>query len=318
MRIAFVGKGGSGKTTLCALFTLFLEQKKMKNIYVVDADLNKNLATQLGLDTNNVAKLGEPENQKSIRLWLMGNRTDVPQNDLKYFKKTTPPRFGSNVIRISEIGSISILSKYFVGNTFKLAEIGEYDKSLVAKNCYHGSLSILENILSHLDDRQGWFIADMVAGTDTFVGALFAQFDFIFIVAEPTRNSREVVNQFEKLALATDTINIFKVIANKIENQSDVDYIQSFSKNFELVCRFEKSKYIKEAEKTDSKFEINKLEKNNLEEFEKLLSYLSKKAIDPNYRLSLLRKWHHKVAMDHTGEDRKILLNQITNDKVFG
>ncbi len=317
MRLAFVGKGGSGKTTITALFTLFLAYKKQKNIYVVDADLNKNLATQLGIDTTSVPKLSDPENQTKIRLWLMGSRNDIPENNLKYFKKTTPPRIGSNIIKISDIDSYPVLREYFIGDSVKLAEIGEYDKSLVAKNCYHGSLSILENILSHLDDREGWFVADMVAGTDAFVGSLFVQFDYIFVVAEPTRNSREVVRQFDELAMHTGTQHIFKIIGNKVESFDDVDFIKSFSKNLDFLCALKKSDYIKKVEITDSKFEIQKLEKDNLNVLESLFTYVANKTIDPNARLELLRKWHYKVAMDHSGEDRDILLNQIANEILF-
>ncbi|MDD2745718.1 MAG: ATP-binding protein, partial [Candidatus Gracilibacteria bacterium] len=48
MKIAFVGKGGSGKTTLAASFTRFLRSKKLFTI-AIDADINVGLASALGI-----------------------------------------------------------------------------------------------------------------------------------------------------------------------------------------------------------------------------------------------------------------------------
>lgn len=317
MRIAFVGKGGSGKTTISTLFTLFLENKNQNNIYFIDADLNKNAASQFGINTSELLKLGTPSAQVDIRNWLLGKRQDIPKNNLKYFKKTTPPRLGSNIIKIDQIPLNLSINKYFVGDKIKIAEVGEYDKELIAKNCYHGSLSILENFLSHLDDRSGWLIADMVAGTDAFVGALFAQFDLIFIVAEPTRNSREVVRQFEQLAVETQTQDIFKIIGNKIEGNEDIEFIKSFSTHLEYLTSLSRSKYLKKAEMIESRLEITELEEENLSKFEFLLNKILVKVIDPEARLSILKKWHHKVAMDHIGVDREVLLRQISDEVVF-
>ena len=49
MRIAFVGKGGSGKTTTAAAFSRYLAAHG-RPVVAVDADINQHLAAALGHD----------------------------------------------------------------------------------------------------------------------------------------------------------------------------------------------------------------------------------------------------------------------------
>ena len=49
MRIAFVGKGGSGKTTVAAAFSRYLAASG-RPVVAVDADINQHLAAALGYD----------------------------------------------------------------------------------------------------------------------------------------------------------------------------------------------------------------------------------------------------------------------------
>ena len=49
MRVAFVGKGGSGKTTTAAAFSRYLAAQG-RPVVAVDADINQHLAAALGHD----------------------------------------------------------------------------------------------------------------------------------------------------------------------------------------------------------------------------------------------------------------------------
>lgn len=53
MKIAFVGKGGSGKSTCAALFIHHLLRKKLA-VIAVDADINTHLANLLGLKNSGI------------------------------------------------------------------------------------------------------------------------------------------------------------------------------------------------------------------------------------------------------------------------
>ena len=56
MKIAFVGKGGSGKTTLSSLFIRHLAANGAP-VVAVDADINQHLGAALGLDDDEAAAL---------------------------------------------------------------------------------------------------------------------------------------------------------------------------------------------------------------------------------------------------------------------
>ena len=48
--IAFAGKGGVGKTTICGMFIEYLCEKKNGPVLAVDADANSNLNEVLGVE----------------------------------------------------------------------------------------------------------------------------------------------------------------------------------------------------------------------------------------------------------------------------
>ena len=60
MRIAFVGKGGSGKTTCAALFSQSVLSNGSENVWAVDADLNMHLAEQLNLNVVELKHISDP------------------------------------------------------------------------------------------------------------------------------------------------------------------------------------------------------------------------------------------------------------------
>jgi CO dehydrogenase maturation factor len=78
MRVAFVGKGGSGKTTLSALFSRHLARSGAP-VVAIDGDINQHLAYALGLGEDEIftapplsARTGE------IKDYLRGTNPRIP------------------------------------------------------------------------------------------------------------------------------------------------------------------------------------------------------------------------------------------------
>ena len=85
MKIAFAGKGGSGKTTLSSLFTRHLAGQGLP-VVAIDADINQHLAEALGA-------AAEPPPMGShlpqIKEYLRGSNPRI--TSAAAMVKTTPP-----------------------------------------------------------------------------------------------------------------------------------------------------------------------------------------------------------------------------------
>src|SRR5579862_7299626 len=94
MKIAFAGKGGSGKTTMSALFTRHLAARGLP-VVAVDADINQHLAEALGLAAQ-PAPLGDHLDQ--IKEYLRGDNPRIAS--AQTMVKTTPPGRGSRLLAV--------------------------------------------------------------------------------------------------------------------------------------------------------------------------------------------------------------------------
>lgn len=93
MRIAFVGKGGSGKTTAAALFCRHLAADG-RPVLAIDADINQHLAAALGEDRTPPHSLSA--DLRWLKEHLRGDNTRITSADVMI--KTTPPGRGSRLV----------------------------------------------------------------------------------------------------------------------------------------------------------------------------------------------------------------------------
>lgn len=224
MRVAFTGKGGSGKSTVAALFVDHLRARTQR-VLAIDADINVHLAGLLGIRAPQRLALSAPDNVSNIRRHLIGANPLIVSVD--QFVKTTPPGPGSNLVHLAERDPVIAHYATPVENDVYFMHVGTYEAEDIGTSCYHVNLAILENLLSHVHlDDDDWIICDMVAGTDAFSNSLHAQFDTIVVVVEPTPESVGVARKYHELATAAGTVDTIVFVGNKVDSANDLAYLE--------------------------------------------------------------------------------------------
>jgi CO dehydrogenase maturation factor len=243
MRVAFVGKGGSGKTTLSALFSRHLARSGAP-VVAVDGDINQHLAYALGLDEDEFfaapplsARTGE------IKDYLRGTNPRIASRAAMV--KTTPPGRGSRLLRLLGDDEIHAHHVQDVGGV-ALMVTGAFDESDLGVSCYHSKLGAVELYLNHLVDGPGeYVVVDMTAGADAFASGLFTRFDMTFLVVEPTRKSVSVYRQYRDHAGEFGVP--IGVVGNKVTGEDDLAFLREHV-GADLVAHCEQSSFVRAQE----------------------------------------------------------------------
>jgi CO dehydrogenase maturation factor len=265
--ITFLGKGGTGKSTLSSGFAKFLHQSG-KEVLAVDADHNMDLSFNLGLQeeipyigssyTEMLAHLGLPDGMGYAEAFLgayskkssftFGDHTD---NWTKKFSKKLEPAL-----------------HVMVGGP-------QTDTVLSGKNCSHSLTSPLKLFLPLLDlTEKQIVVVDEKAGADGVSTGIITGADIGCIVCENTPQSKKTAKQI------ADLMSFFKVpyifVGNKIKSQKDVADIET-SLGVKISSYFT---FTDEVQKLNSSFEnlyeniktiplMGDRKKRTLEKFEK-------------------------------------------------
>lgn len=227
MKIAFVGKGGSGKTTLSSLFVRHLAAAGAP-VVAVDADINQHLGAALGLDEAEAAALpAMGEHLPLIKDYLRGTNPRIASAETMI--KTTPPGEGSRLLRVREDNPVYDACARPVeldGGAVRLMVTGPFTDADLGVACYHSKTGAVELCLNHLVDGSGeYVVVDMTAGSDSFASGMFTRFDITFLVAEPTRKGISVYRQYKEYA--RDFGVTLKVVGNKVQGPDDLDFLRA-------------------------------------------------------------------------------------------
>lgn len=244
VKIAFVGKGGSGKTTLSSLFVRHLVDQGLPTL-AIDADINQHLATALGASDEQAAGLPNlGAHLPLIKDYLRGDNPRITSGDAMI--KTTPPGAGSRLLGVVEDNPIYAACVRDVDGA-RLAVTGPFTEDDLGVACYHSKVGAAELLLNHLVDGPGeYVVVDMTAGADSFASGLFTRFDLTVLVCEPTLRSVGVYRQY--LSYAKDFGIRVAVVGNKVSDAEDVDFLRE-QIGADLLCWIGRSGHVRAGER---------------------------------------------------------------------
>ncbi|MFI7615737.1 ATP-binding protein [Nonomuraea terrae] len=308
MRVAFVGKGGSGKTTMSALFARHVASQGAP-VVAIDADINQHLALVLGLDR-------QPEplgaHLTEIKDRLRGTNPCIPSAEAMV--KTTPPGRGSTLLSFDDLAADPLGMSTPDG--LRLLATGPFSDDDLGVACYHSKVGAVELLLNHLiDGPDEYVVVDMTAGADSFASGLFTRFDMTFLVAEPTRQGLSVYRQYRDYAAQYDVA--LAVVGNKVHGPSDVDFLREHAGD-DLLTWMEHSAAVRALEQ-GRPFALDDLEPANadaltmlrkaLDEQEKDWARFGRQTVE--FHLRNARAWGNAK----TGRD---LTEQVDPEFVYG
>lgn len=199
MKIAISGKGGVGKTTLCAL--LAREAAGWgRRVLAVDADPNPTLTATLGF-SEELQPLVELQELLEERL-----------GSLEGFFRLNP--------KVDDIPERFALEK----DGIKLLVMGPIRRG--GEGCACPQNTFLKSLLQHLIlERDELVLLDFEAGLEPLGRATAQGMDALLIVVEPDGASLLTAERIHKLAQEIGLTHIF-VVANKLREPADSDYIR--------------------------------------------------------------------------------------------
>lgn len=244
MRIAFCGKGGSGKTSIGSMFIRYLVSKN-EQVLAIDGDINQHLSHALLLDPAKLKALPRLGQQmKVLKEYVKGQNLHI---DAAQIIESTPAGRGSSFITFEGNDPVS---QYFIlrDGSLRFMAIGGHEDHDVGTTCYHKFTGAEGIFLNHLlDGADEFVIGDMCAGADPFASSgLASRYDAIYLVLEPTLKSLSVYEQARQYADPFG-IKVF-TIANKIMSAEDIAFIEDKTGQ-KCLCAFGDMGVIRSLEK---------------------------------------------------------------------
>lgn len=203
MKIAVVGKGGSGKTTTAALLARTLSRRG-RQVVALDCDSNANLGISLGIGFDDTEQLVS-----------MRERLDDGDEDHAIDPGTLLERFGRGApdgVRLAVVTRIENLEP----------------------GCPCCGLSP-DQLLGAFDTADRIVIADLEAGIGTLTRMQPGAVDTAVLVVEPTTKSIDVGERARALAREKGISRLI-VVASKVATESDLDAIRDRFPDVDVVA----------------------------------------------------------------------------------
>ena len=212
MKIATVGKGGSGKTTIAGtLARIFAEDGR--RILAIDGDPNPNLALMLGLS---------PDAANDLSF--------IPSSVIKRVDKAD----GTATLELA-IARDELMSKYSTpaASNVDLIVMGRPMHGTAGSGCMCMSHRTVRELISQLTNIGSHTVTDMEAGLEHLKRGTARHVDMMLVVAEPYYRSLEAASRTAELAVELG-VPYVKVVGNKVRGPEDRQAIESYCRQHRM------------------------------------------------------------------------------------
>ena len=215
MKIASVGKGGSGKTTITGTLARILAEDGIQ-VLAIDGDPNPNLALTLGIKRDVADKI------KNIPANVMAAKEMVDGKRQLYLTLSE-----DEVIR--EYGTPA-------PDNIQLIIMGQPAEGSAGSGCMCASHRAVRGLITEMTSFGEHTVTDMEAGLEHLKRGTAGNVDTMLIVAEPYFRSLEAAGRTWSLANELGVPYIY-VVANKVRNDADKAAIEEFcaAKNMPII-----------------------------------------------------------------------------------
>lgn len=228
LKIAIGGKGGVGKTTVCAVWAQLFAQDGF-DVLAVDADPNTNLYSAFGIPA-------EENPQPLIKMkQLIAERTGTGRDATAAYFKLNP-----------QVADLPEKYQLEVNDKVKLLVLGSIASAGAGCACPQGAF--LKALLSHtILQRQEVVLVDLAAGVECMGRASVQGIDALVVVAEPGGRSIETALNIAGMAKELG-IREVAAIVNKITDDSQIEAIKSQLPGIPILANIEYSVAVQDAD----------------------------------------------------------------------
>ena len=206
MKIATVGKGGSGKTTVAGTLARILAEDGCK-VLAIDGDPNPNLALTLGVSRE------DADNIKNIPPSVIAMKEEDD---------------GSKKLRMT-ISHQDLISQYAAAapEGIELILMGKPPEGSAGSGCMCASHRAVRGLIAEMSGYGEFTITDMEAGLEHLKRGTARNVDVMLVVMEPYFRSMEAAGRTFSLARELEIPHLYAV-ANKVRNPDDQAAIEQF------------------------------------------------------------------------------------------
>ncbi len=228
-KIAISGKGGVGKTTVCAVLAQLYAEEGF-DVIAVDADSDANLCNAFGIPP-------EQSSEPLIRMkQLIAERTGTGKEAVGAYFKLNP--------KISDLPEKYCLE--IPESSLKLLSLGSVTQAGGGCACPEGAF--LKAMLTHtILQRQEVVIVDLAAGLE-FMGRSSVQgIDALIVVVEPGSRSIETAVNITAMAQKLGVKHVAGII-NKVTSPQQIETIKSQLKDLTILATIDYSCEVQQAD----------------------------------------------------------------------